>query len=48
MNEVNGVRIVTLKDLWELLVKHIGILILAALAAAGGMFAIHGVTYVPA
>ena len=47
MNERDCIRIVTLKDLWELLLRRFWILILTAVAAAGGLFLFNQLAFVP-
>lgn len=47
MNETNLNRIVTLKDIWDVFVRRIPIILLAAVIAAGGFFAFDRLTYEP-
>lgn len=47
MNEKNSMRVVTLKDLWDLLIQRGIVIILAAVIAVGGFFALDMVTYDP-
>ena len=46
--ESTGVRIVTLKELWNIFVHRLWVMILAAAVAAGGLFLINRLTFVPA
>lgn len=48
MIENAGIRIITLKDLWEIFVQRLWVLILTAAVAAGGMFTINRLTFTPA
>lgn len=43
-----GVRVVTLKDLWDIFVQRLWVLILTAVVAAGGLLLINHLTFVPA
>lgn len=47
MNETNGGRTITLKDLWDLLVQRIVVIALAAVIAAAGLFVVDRVNYEP-
>ncbi len=47
MNETNGMRIITLKDLWDLLLQRIIVIVLAAVIAAAGFFAVDMLSYDP-
>ena len=47
MNETNGMRAITLKELWELFLQRIVIIALAAVLAAGSLFAVDLVTNTP-
>lgn len=47
MNEMNNMRVITLKDLWDLLTQRIVVMILAAVIAAAGFFAVDMVMYDP-
>ncbi|MBQ7800870.1 MAG: hypothetical protein IJ375_00935 [Oscillospiraceae bacterium] len=47
MNETKKIRIVTLKDLWDLLVRRIVVMVLAAVIAAGAFFVVDMATYDP-
>lgn len=47
MNETNGMRVITLKDLWDLLLQRILVIVLAAVIAAGSFFAVDMLTYDP-
>ena len=47
MNETNGMRVITLKDLWELFLQRIVVIALAAVIAAGSFFAVDMLTYDP-
>ena len=43
--ESTGVRIVTLKELWNIFVHRLWVMILAAAVAAGGLFLINRLTF---
>lgn len=47
MEQKATTRIVTLKDLWEIFVRRLWVLILAAVVAMGGMFLAIRLTFVP-
>lgn len=47
MNETNGGRTITLKDLWDLLTQRVAVIVLAAVIAAGAFFAVDMATYDP-
>lgn len=47
MNEMNNTRAVTLSDLWELFIQRIVVIVLAAVIAAAGFFAVDMVMYDP-
>lgn len=47
MNETNNVRVITLKDLWDLFIQRIIVIVLVAVIAAGSFFAMDMVTYDP-
>lgn len=47
MNEMNSVRMITLADLWDLFIQRAVVIILAAVIAAGGFFAVDMATYDP-
>lgn len=42
-----GVRVVTLKNLWDIFVQRVWVLILAAVLAAGGLHLVNRLTFVP-
>ena len=46
-NMKNNTRVMTLNDMWDIFVHHIWLMILAAIIAAGGVFAFVKLTYVP-
>lgn len=47
MDEKNNTRIVTLMELWDLLVQRLWVMVLVAAIAAGGLFLANKVVYVP-
>ena len=47
MEHKEYLRVVTLQDLWELLVRRIMIIVLAAVVAVGGTFMVRQMTYEP-
>lgn len=47
MNETNSVRVITLKDLWDLFIQRIVVIALVAVIAAGSFFALDMITYKP-
>lgn len=47
MNEMNSTRVITLKDLWDLFLQRIIVIVLAAVVAAGGLFAVDMVAHDP-
>lgn len=47
MNEANNARAITLKDLWDLFIQRIVVIVLAAAIAAGGFLALDVVFYDP-
>lgn len=47
MNETNSVRVITLADLWDLFVQRIIVIVLAAVIAAAGFFAVDMAMYDP-
>lgn len=47
MNETNNVRIITLNDLWNLFTQRFLVIVLAAVIAAAGVFAVDMVSYEP-
>ena len=47
MNETNSVRVITLKDLWNLFTQRFFVIVLAAVIAAAGVFAVDMVAYEP-
>lgn len=44
MNEING-KMITLKDLWDEFVRRLAVMVLAAVIAAVGFFAVDRITY---
>lgn len=46
-NENTSVRIVTLKDLWAILIQRIWVIVLAAFVATGGTLLVNQLTFVP-
>lgn len=47
MEQQSNVRIVTLKDLWNILVRRLWVIVLAAIVCVAGFFAVIKLTYVP-
>lgn len=47
MNEMNNARVITLKDLWDLLIRRIIVIVLAAAVVAAGFFALDMTFYRP-
>ena len=47
MDSNQNMRIVTLKDLWDLLVQRFFVILLAAVVAVGGFFTVDRMNYVP-
>lgn len=47
MNEKNNARVITMKDLWDLFVQRIIVIVLAGVIAGGSFFAVDMVTYDP-
>lgn len=47
MNDLNDMRSITLKDLWDLFIHHISVIILAAVIATVAFFSVDMVTYDP-
>lgn len=47
MNETNNVRVITLKDLWDLFIQRIVVIVLAAAIAAAGFFAVDMMAHDP-
>lgn len=43
-----SVRLVTLKDLWDIFVQRVWVMVLVAIVAAGGLFFVNRLTFVPA
>ena len=48
MNEKKSARVVTLKDLWDIFVHRLWLMVLVAILFAGGMYLINYLTFVPA
>ena len=47
MEQQTTVRIITLKDLWDIFIHRFWVMVLAAIIAMGGMFLVIRLTYVP-
>lgn len=47
MENSSSVRVITLKELWELFVQRWWVILLAAVICAGGFFTINQITFVP-
>lgn len=47
MNEINNMRAITLKDLWDLFIHRIAVIALAAVIAAGSLFVVDKITIKP-
>ena len=47
MENSSGVRVITLKELWEIFIQRWWVMLLAAIICAGGFFAVNQLTFVP-
>lgn len=47
MEQNSASKIVTLKDLWEVFVHRLWIILLAAVVAGGGFFAVDRISFTP-